>query len=64
MADRIIRQPTFHEHLDECERCRTQPFNLCPFGARALMREATEILTDGFAVGTKPAGLPSKGGGE
>ena len=28
----------FHAHLDECERCRNQPFNLCPTGA-AIMSE-------------------------
>jgi hypothetical protein len=26
----------FHRHLDECTRCREQPFNLCPEGAAAL----------------------------
>lgn len=42
---RMLRLPTFHEHLDECERCRTQPFNLCPFGAKALQREALEVVS-------------------
>ena len=26
----------YHAHLDECARCRDQPFNLCPVGARLL----------------------------
>jgi hypothetical protein len=29
----------FHEHLDQCQRCASQPFNLCYAGA-ALLREA------------------------
>lgn len=28
----------FHAHLDECERCRSQPFNLCPEGELVLKR--------------------------
>jgi hypothetical protein len=42
MADRIIRPATFHEHLDECRQCREHPFALCPYGAKALQREALE----------------------
>lgn len=30
----------FHAHLDECERCRLAPFDLCDVGARALERAA------------------------
>lgn len=26
----------FHAHLDICERCSNEPFNLCPTGARLL----------------------------
>ena len=33
---RDTAQP-FHAHLDECARCREQPFNLCTRGA-ALLR--------------------------
>lgn len=29
----------FHDHLDACQRCRDNPFELCAHGAR-LMREA------------------------
>lgn len=32
----------FEAHLDACERCRTQPFNLCEIGAPILQRAATE----------------------
>lgn len=31
----------FHTHLDSCERCRTQPMNLCGIGALLLRKEAT-----------------------
>lgn len=31
----------FHAHLDTCERCRTQPMNLCGVGAILLKKEAT-----------------------
>lgn len=37
----------FHAHLDECERCENQPFNMCPEGAR-LLQEA------GIAAGVAP----------
>lgn len=33
--DRIER---FHKHLDECQQCREQPFNLCSLGADLLTR--------------------------
>ena len=26
----------FHAHLDKCDRCREQPFNLCMMGAVLL----------------------------
>jgi hypothetical protein len=26
----------FHDHLDECEQCREQPFNLCATGDRLI----------------------------
>lgn len=32
----------FHAHLDECERCRNQPFNLCPVGALKLEAAARD----------------------
>ncbi len=38
----------FHEHLDACEQCRDQPFNLCETGAKALddsMKKIDEELT-------------------
>ncbi len=27
----------FHAHLDECERCRERPFDLCPVGIALLL---------------------------
>jgi hypothetical protein len=30
----------FHEHLDRCQRCANQPFNLCPMGASLLSSAA------------------------
>lgn len=32
----------FHAHLDACEQCRTQPFNLCGDGERLLLSTADE----------------------
>lgn len=26
----------FHQHLDNCKKCREQPFNLCPIGYKKL----------------------------
>ena len=34
---------TFHEHLDECARCRNQPFGLCPEGAALLRQDALKL---------------------
>jgi hypothetical protein len=31
----------FHAHLDQCERCRTRPFDLCASGAALLQKAAT-----------------------
>lgn len=36
---------TFHAHLDACEQCRNEPFNLCPEGAKVLA-ESVEKLND------------------
>ena len=33
----------FHAHLDVCERCRKNPFNLCAKGAELLMKAPAEI---------------------
>jgi hypothetical protein len=40
MADTEAR---FHAHLDQCARCRQQPFNLCDIGA-SLLRRAVEAI--------------------
>ena len=43
----------FHQHLDTCERCRTQPFGLCPIGERLLAQEvasAARSLADRLGV--------------
>lgn len=37
MQDGIDR---FHAHLDKCEQCRNQIFNLCPIGEQ-LLRQAS-----------------------
>ena len=39
---------TFHEHLDECERCRTRPFDLCPVGAQLLTAAGAEATQTGL----------------
>lgn len=36
-------QDPFHEHLDACEQCRGQPFNLCAMGMEALEKAAKAI---------------------
>jgi hypothetical protein len=33
----------FTEHLDQCERCRNHPFNLCSNGARLLQQEVDNV---------------------
>lgn len=30
----------YHKHLDECPRCREQPFNMCPEGDAKLREQA------------------------
>lgn len=46
LAEVVLAGPSFrlgtafHKHLDACERCRTQPMNLCPVGAILLRKEA------------------------
>lgn len=32
----------FHEHLDNCERCRNRPMELCPQGAMLLTNTVRE----------------------
>lgn len=34
----------FHDHLDKCERCRNEPFNLCREGSLLLKQTATRIM--------------------
>ncbi len=34
--DLAKRANDFHAHLDVCERCRNEPFNLCAEGAKKL----------------------------
>jgi hypothetical protein len=44
----------FHAHLDGCERCRTQPFDLCADGARlisaAVVDAADHVCEHGTAM--------------
>lgn len=35
----------FHQHLDICEQCRKQPFNLCTAGHLALIK-AVNVICD------------------
>jgi hypothetical protein len=44
----------FHKHLDTCERCRTQPFNLCPVGAAELRAAALARIPIACAKCQKP----------
>lgn len=34
----------FHAHLDECARCRNQPFNLCATGALRIYEAASVLM--------------------
>lgn len=38
----------FHCHLDICERCRNNPFNLCEVGAKLLRQSAKDIFAETF----------------
>lgn len=41
----------FHQHVDGCERCASQPFNLCDVGAlllRATAEKARDEKRTGF----------------
>ena len=33
----------FHEHLNSCQQCENQPFNLCPTGHKLLEEAAQKI---------------------
>lgn len=35
----------FHDHLNGCEQCRSQPFGLCPTGAQLLSQQAFDFST-------------------
>jgi hypothetical protein len=35
----------FHDHLDGCEQCRSQPFGLCAEGAKLLAQQAFDFTT-------------------
>ncbi len=46
MSDAQQVKPTpnvFHEHLDVCQRCREQPFNLCLIGQLKLAEAAAAL---------------------
>jgi hypothetical protein len=36
--------PKYHAHLDGCKQCANQPFNLCPEGARLLVKEGRQLM--------------------
>lgn len=37
MGSQLEDSMTFHEHIQECEQCRHNPFGLCQAGARLLL---------------------------
>ena len=42
--ERVIPEgEKFHAHLDICEQCRENPFDLCDEGAKLLISEAEKI---------------------
>lgn len=50
-AEQERQQRPFYDHIDKCERCQEEPFNLCPTGAR-LLKQATESVS-GLLLGDK-----------
>lgn len=44
----MVNLDAFHTHLDDCEKCRDNPFTLCPIGHRLLAGQlcAEEIPAD------------------
>lgn len=37
---------SFHAHLNECRRCREQPFDLCPIGHFRLKETVGAAMVD------------------
>lgn len=37
------RLRAFHAHLDQCQRCRDQPFDMCVVGRVLLMATVKEV---------------------
>ena len=44
--EKVSYDVLFHAHLDACERCRTQPFNLCRFGNSLLRLSGAELVAE------------------
>lgn len=42
--EEIVSDNVFHKHLDKCEHCDRNPFDLCPEGAAALKEAAGEAM--------------------
>lgn len=42
----MTAENSFHNHLEDCERCRKEIFNLCPKGIRLLSLAASEPFSD------------------
>ena len=36
--------PEFHRHLDVCDDCRDNPFDLCPVGANLIHEAAKRLI--------------------
>ena len=46
LMDKPAFENPFHDHLDVCQRCRNQPFNLCNTGAKLLQETAQKLAED------------------
>lgn len=49
----VPAENVFHDHLDVCQQCREQPFNLCTIGGIALqaqVRSGKPGLLDSFGL--------------
>jgi hypothetical protein len=48
------KKDAFHKHLDTCERCKCNPFALCPMGSKLLVESAKEDIRVARIVAVYP----------
>lgn len=52
----------FHEHLDVCEQCRENPFDLCKSGLMILNKTVNEIILSNVNDANKENKCPTSNG--